>query len=288
MAPHGPVTHSTPGGYNRGGYPHSAGSGFRHERPVVERHVRGGYVERTYMRHGSSHVSYYRPYHYRGIEFHAYRPTRFFAPRFYGWVDAPWTYRVRYRWGWYSSPWFAAYHGYFTPFAVYSSAPFWLTDYVLASSLQEAWQAGNVGCNCQYGMTPAVKEAIATEVHRQIALEKAEATGYQASAPAFLDGNSHAFVVTNSTVANAGNQACALTGGDVVQLDGASSVNGGNATVQVVASKGQDCRTGSYVGVTLAQLQEMQNGMRESINEGMSTLQAEQGQNGLPAAPAGM
>ena len=132
-----------------------------------------------------------------------------------------------------------------------------------------------------YGITPAMKEAIALEVHRQIALEKAEATGYQASAPAFLDGNRHVFVVTNETTANAGNQACSLSGGDVVQLDGASSVNGGDATVQVVASKGQDCQSGSYVGVTLAQLQEMQNGMRESIDEGMAACN-QQGQNGLP------
>ena len=60
--PHGPVTHSGPGVYTHGGsthvgsthgggYTHSGG-GFRHGRPVVERRVHGGYVERTYSRHG--------------------------------------------------------------------------------------------------------------------------------------------------------------------------------------------------------------------------------------------
>jgi hypothetical protein len=266
--------HSTPGGH--------AGSGF-HGAPA-----HGGYVSRTHIRGGMTYVNHYRPYHFRGVEFHAYRPMHFFAPRFYGWMDSPWAFRVHYRWGWFGSPWYYAYRGYFTPYAFYSSPAYWLTDYLVATSLEESYQAGMIAYSGRYGMSEPVKLAIAAEVRRQIILEKAEAAGYQSATPTFLDGQSHVFVVTNPTTANAGNMACSLTGGDVVQLDGNAQVNGASATVQVVASKGNDCATGSYIGVTLAQLQEMQNGMRETVDQGMTSLQAQQGQNGLPATPAGM
>jgi hypothetical protein len=275
--PQGGMQHQNPG-YSQ---PHTAvnhvgGGSFRREPPVAVRHVSGG----------GARVDYYRPYRFHGLEFRAYAPARFFAPRFYGWADAPWGFRVHYRWGWFGAPWFAGYRAYFAPYAVYTSAPFWLTDYMLAASLQQAWREGVAGCNCQYGMADAVKQSVAVEVYRQIELEKAEAAGYQANTPTFLDGRSHVFVVSNGTTADAGGQACALTGGDVVQLDANSQVDGANATVQVLSSKGEDCSTGSYVGVTLAQLQDMQNAMRATIDQGLQTLEAQQGQNGLPMAPA--
>jgi hypothetical protein len=56
------------------------------------------------------------------------------------------------------------------------------------------------------------------------------------------------------------------------------------ATLVVMASKGGvECRKGSAVQVGLADLQNMQNHMRETLDQGLSDLQAHQG--GLPAPP---
>ena len=54
----------------------------------------------------------------------------------------------------------------------------------------------------------------------------------------------------------------------------------------VLATKGQDCRQGASVVVGVADLQDMQNHMREMVDQGLAELQKKQGQNGIPAAPA--
>jgi hypothetical protein len=54
----------------------------------------------------------------------------------------------------------------------------------------------------------------------------------------------------------------------------------------VLSSKGGlECRKSSVVTVALADLQDMQNHMREAIDQGLQELQEKQGKNGLPAAP---
>jgi hypothetical protein len=55
----------------------------------------------------------------------------------------------------------------------------------------------------------------------------------------------------------------------------------------VLASKGPDCQRGASVQVGIADLQEMQNHLRETIDQGLGDLRAKQGQSGIPAAPAG-
>jgi hypothetical protein len=55
----------------------------------------------------------------------------------------------------------------------------------------------------------------------------------------------------------------------------------------VLASKGgKECPKGDVVAVPLQDLQEMQNSMRQTIDQGMQDLQKKQGTGGLPAAPA--
>jgi hypothetical protein len=54
-----------------------------------------------------------------------------------------------------------------------------------------------------------------------------------------------------------------------------------------LASKGgHECPKSSTVTVQLTDLQEMQNHMRETIDQGLKDLQDKQGTGGLPAAPA--
>ncbi len=57
-------------------------------------------------------------------------------------------------------------------------------------------------------------------------------------------------------------------------------------TLVVLASKGgNECGKSSTVSVALIDLQEMQNQMRESIDQGLADLQSKQGKGGLPVAP---
>jgi hypothetical protein len=53
-----------------------------------------------------------------------------------------------------------------------------------------------------------------------------------------------------------------------------------------MASKGQDCSKGTAVQVEVADLQEMQNHMRETLDQGLADLQKKQGTGGIPAAPS--
>jgi hypothetical protein len=54
----------------------------------------------------------------------------------------------------------------------------------------------------------------------------------------------------------------------------------------VLSSKGNpECQISLTVQIQLTDLQEMQNHMRETIDQGLQDLQAKQGTGGLPAAP---
>jgi hypothetical protein len=137
-------------------------------------------------------------------------------------------------------------------------------------------------------MTPEVKQAIADEVHRQLDQERIES---QAAAPAqngpqFLaDNASHVFIVANGLDVQSRAGDCALTEGDVVQMIAPPPANSATADLTVMASKGQDCRKGTTVSIAIPDLQEMQNHMRATLDQGLADLQKRQGQGGLPAEP---
>jgi hypothetical protein len=255
------------------------------------------FVQRTYYSHGVAYERFYRPYSYGGIGLHIYVPDRFFAPAFYGWVDAPWEAPVVYRWGWAGNPWYGHYGAFFTPYPVYSSPALWLTDYLVAKTLESAFQdrmAANGPTDAPPysgpALTPDVKDAIADEVRRQLAQERAEREAMaQNSAintpPMFSDAAPHIFVVANSLYVASQGQECIVTEGDVLQLSAPPPPNAGAADLQVLASKVQECPKGAFVSVQLQDLQDMQNHMRETLDQGLGDMQAHPGQGGLPAPP---
>ena len=102
------------------------------------------------------------------------------------------------------------------------------------------------------------------------------------------DGQSHVFVVSyNFDATDQSGRSCPLTRGDVFKLTAPPAQNATDAYVKVVASKGQDCRTGSMVMVSLQDMQDTLNQMRESVNQGMGELQTNSGKGGLPSLPRG-
>jgi hypothetical protein len=264
------------------------------------------FARRSYFYHGHEYNRFYRGYGFHGVFLNVYAPGFYFHPAFYGWAYNPWRAPIAFGWGWRGSPWFGYYGSYFTPYPVYPSAAFWLTDYIISQNLQAAYaahvEAGEVdGAASAAGgppeLTPEVKQQIADEVRNQLALETQEAqqnAQQQDVDPAFSgiarmmsDGHPHVFVAGDALdVVDGNGQECSLSDGDALLLQTPPAADATAANVVVLASKGgQECQKSSTVTVQLTDLQEMQNKMRETIDQGLQELQAKQGTGGLPAAP---
>jgi hypothetical protein len=264
----------------------------------------------------------YRPYVLHGVAMNVYAPGFLYAPAFYGWAYNPWAAPITFGWGWTGDLWYEYYGSYFAPSPTYASPSLWLTDYLLAQTLQAAYQARPAElANAQANftpMTPYVKQQIADEVRRQIALENSEAAagaqtgpdpGSSGIARMLSDNTAHVFVVSAGlnvqlvpwrdgvwvassrgpghwVFGRVSYMECPITEGDVLSLIPGTGPNAYRPTLVVLASKGQDCRIGATVVVGIGELQEMQNHMREILDLGLAELQKQQGQNGIPAAPA--
>jgi hypothetical protein len=147
-------------------------------------------------------------------------------------------------------------------------------------------------------LSPEIKQMVSDEVKGQIALENSEAaqnTKGQDSDPAssgierlMSDGKSHVFVAGDALdVVDESGTECALSDGDVLQLASAPPEDSTDAKLVVLASKGdKECAKQGTVTVQVTDLQEMQNHLRETIDQGLQELKDKQGTGGLPAAPA--
>jgi hypothetical protein len=256
------------------------------------------YARRSYYRDGHYYHAYYGRYYYHGMYVNPYFPSFYFRPAFYGWAYNPWVSPIAFGWGWGGSPWYGYYGAYFTPYPVYAGPSFWLTDYLIANSLQAAYNAQAAAMANPAPLTPDVKALIAEEVKQQIALENTEAQHVSPNAEPdaasssiqrlLTDGRPHVFVAgVDLDVTDAGGNECTLSEGDAIQLRGPVAPDAQAANLAVLASKGgRECPKGDVVSVALQDLQDMQNHMRETIDAGLQELQKKQGQGGLPAAPA--
>ena len=259
-------------------------------------------IKRTYIYNGVPQAMIYRPRVFNGITLAVYTPVRYYRPTFYAYAYNPWARPIAYGWGWGGSPWYGYYGGYFTPYPMYASPSLWLTDYLLAATLESAYQERMAARSAASGniyqdggqsapMTPEVKQAIADEIRRQIDLERAQgqtaSAGGGQDANIFADNVPHVFVVHSTLLVNSNAGECPIAEGDVMRMNGAPPMNSPSADVVVLSSRGMDCRRGSLVSVQLQDLQEMHNQMLATIDRGMGDLQAKQGQGGLPALPQG-
>ena len=282
----------------------------RGRRGYVERGYRyhgGDYGRRSYFDHGHEYNRFYRGYGFRGLMLNVYAPGFYYGRGFYGWAYNPWAAPIAFGWGWAGNPWYGYYGGYFQPYAVYPSAAFWLTDYIISQDLQAAYaahqeageEAGTpVAAGGQPALTPEVKQMIADEVKGQLALESQEATqnaanqdvdpGSSGIARLLSDGRPHVFVAGgNLDVTDASGQECVVSDGDTLQMQTAPPSDATTANLVVLSSKGKpECQISLTVQVQLTDLQEMQNHMRETIDQGLKDLQDKQGTGGLPSAPA--
>jgi len=86
------------------------------------------------------------------------------------------------------------------------------------------------------------------------------------------DREPHVFVVSSDLdLVDPAGRRCMVSEGDVVQVISAPKPKTATATTVVLASKGgMECERATQVEVALTDLQEMQNHMRETIDQGMA------------------
>jgi len=289
--------------------------------------TRGGrsYYSRTYYSGGAYRVGLYRGYGWGGRTYYGYYPGYWYHPEFYGWGWQPWGVGVAWgvgAWGWGGAPWWGFYGGWWNPYPVYAAPYFWLTDYLISSSLQAAYAAraeanadaaasdaaasggdgggGDAAPAAAAGpvaLSPEVKQAIAEEVKAQLAAQQAQASqdsGGQASAapaptsdqpPPALDPAQRTFVVDSDVTVVANGQECGLTAGDVVTRLTDTPDADQTVNASVAATKKGDCASGQTVAVKVDDLQEMYNHFQEQLTNGMGELAKKQGTGGMPKAP---
>ena len=280
--------------------------------------TRGGrsYYSRTYYYHGGYRSGVYRGYYYGGRPYYGYYPAYYYGPAYYGWAYNPWASPVYYGWGWGGAPWYGYYGPYYAPYPVYPSAAFWLTDFMIAATLQAAYESQAqawLGPDASDGtlvaslmpiaaadsgtakLSPDVKNELSEEVKATLAAEQAEASKGKADsgaapptsneAPPSLDPKFKFFIVSSDLSLTADGDECALSQGDVITRTTETPDDDGNVNVKVVASNKSDCAIGKEGPISTDDLQEMYNSFRESLKDGMGELAKKQGTGGLPKSP---
>ena len=142
-------------------------------------------------------------------------------------------------------------------------------------------------------VTQDVKSSIADEVRRQIALENLESTepggppdpGSSGVDRMLAEHTPRVFVASAPLDLSSGAAECTISEGDVLQLKPGTTAGAPAADAVVIASRSGDCRKGATVTVGIIDLQEMQNHMRQAIDDGLARLRQAQGRDGLPEVP---
>jgi len=269
------------------------------QRPVVAGGTR--FFQRTYVVNNVTVVRAYRPILVAGVPLYVYAPAFYYPAPLYVWAAAPWVVPVAYPWPWGAAPWLAFYGPYFAPLPVYSSPAMWLTDYLLARTLEEAFAARSEeqdpasAAQAPSGSTPIsadIKSQIAEEVRKQLQEEQGQGgtpwwseQSSKVLPPSLSDGGPHLFVASDTIdVKKTAGESCLIGEGDAIQMKGGLP-RAANANVVVLASKQSSCPAGSSVMVPIADLVEMHNSMREKLDSGLEQLRSEQGTSNLPTLP---
>jgi hypothetical protein len=289
---------------------------YGHGRGFAEhRFSRGGreYSRRTYWHGGRGYGRMYGGYRYHGYGYNRYYPPYYYGAGYYGWAYNPWASPVAYSWGWGGAPWYQPYGYYFQPYPVYPSAAFWLTDFMVAATIQaSAEAAAESGMNqsgdprfvlasARFGegagdsgavLTPEIKEMLADDVKAQIEADKAAAAAQGSSAgggeevPPSLDPKRRVFLASAAIDPALGDTTCALTSGDVIKRTEDTPDGDQTVAVVVLASKKDDCAIGSTPRVAVTDLEDMHDQFVQQYEAGMKSLGENQGKNGIPSGPA--
>jgi hypothetical protein len=135
---------------------------------------------------------------------------------------------------------------------------------------------------------------ISDEVKQELEAEQnaAASSGGQQSAgsgdetPKALDPNFTVFLVSSDLdITDDDGNECSLTPGDVITRTSDTAGDDNKVSIQVNASKKDDCAVGTTAQVEVNDLQEMYNQFHQMMDAGLKSLAENQGKSGLPAAP---
>jgi hypothetical protein len=250
------------------------------------------YDNRTFYVNGKTFHQVYRPYNYAGTTLDVYAPTRLYEPAMYQWATSRFNAPQPYSWGYTTNaaPWYTYNKGYFTPDSSYTTPSSWLADFVVGMSLAQAYAAAPPASQSPPAnaapVTPQVKQMLAQEVDRQVREESVEAQqtaqnrdippGAGSVVQELSDGQQHVLVVASDLdLVDPSGRRCMVSQGDVVQVISPPQPSSGAAQALVLSSKGGvECQRAAQVQIAVADLQEMQNHMRETIDQGLATTNA--------------
>lgn len=257
------------------------------------------YRQRAWLVNGKVTNRLYKPITVRGASLFSYIPSVYYPPAFYLWTTLPWDPPVPSAWNWDQQDWYSYYSAYFAPLAQYSSAADWLTDYVIARSLSDNYTDDTAKTDSQPGDNPRatgmngisddVKAAMRAEVQNYLTQEGMAAAGADPSSV----GDFTSTPLTNRTFLFwswrdytwADESTCNLSPGDVIQFTGPIG-DDNRAPAIVLANKAADCSASQKLNVSVSDVENMFGNLRVTVDAGLQELQAQQGQNGIPAAPA--
>jgi hypothetical protein len=270
-APQGGASPAVPPRMVRGGHTFTETTVVRGHETLVER------------RSERDQVRYYQQRHWGRRSYSCYVHYWPYDPWFWSFYFAPFPAPWPYTWFWIGSPWYVTWGWYYQPYPVYIGPSYWVTDYVLSTSLEEEYARGYAAGQQSAGtpITEPVKEELRKQVDETAKTYQAEqAVDLQQA----LKTPGYLFVVdTPLSVTKSDDTTCTLTGGDI--LKAAAEVGEGAAVAQmaVVTSKDEKCQAGSQVSVSLTDLQEMLNSFGQKVDDGMKELQKNRGpQDGSP------
>lgn len=269
-------------------------------RGFVERRIAGrpDLVARTYVAGGYASVRVYREASFHGIGYARYVPVMYFRPAFYAWAFNPWLTPITFRWTWIGAPWYGFFGAYFQPLPIYAAPALWLTDFLLAENLRQAYEDRQttgepVALAQATPLAPEMRELIAQEIKRQIETEEEDATRKRRLKEKILDDAPEALTTQRVFVVSQDLQvqlttgvACSLTPGDIVYRTGNMVDDDSQVGVTILSSKPGSCPANAATTIDLPTLQEMHNDFWYQIDSGLVVLSRNKGKGGFPKGPA--
>ena len=279
------------------------------------------YLRRAYIEGNSHFVRIYRAYDYHGHRYYRYIPAWSYPTEFHTWFRGPWYPPVIYKWFPRPPKLQRVYDHYYPMPFVNLNARDWIVDYLFiqifndagetdgadygsdanTAGSQDSGDGDTVYADADTPVTPELKQSIGDEALEALNDDAADDDPSdqwpQDQGPTELWTPNHYFVVGNPMeVATEDGHTCLLDAGNVLRLDSAPSWPPANAVssmspqlpgakLTVVASRRSDCPADTRTNVPLDQLEEMENGFRARLDDGLQTLYGQQGQNGLPTIP---
>jgi hypothetical protein len=285
-------------------------SGVATERGITGRP--GFYRHTDFPRGGRPSAYVYREYHYGPYHYFRPVPPLIYNPAFYTMsFGAP----VTFAWGWRGQPWYAAYGSSFTPYDSYPSMDYWMTDYVISQNLQQAYAAGggapgpggdpNASAgpdpNAAAGPPPPIPDDVKQQIEAEIKAELQEqqamaARGANNVAPppdpnepdelpdAVKPGHT-TFLVTSQISAQVNGGSCTLGPGDVISRT-SGMLQDGSVSIRVTTSRSTECPKDATAQISLTDLNEMQNAVKQMVGGGLNYAAAHVGKDGLPSGLA--